>query len=565
MANGRRLVATVGVLISVAWCAAPVRAAAPADRSPPAQLVSLFDEWRQVAAPSMREGAPDFGAAALARKAAELAQMRQRLAALPRGGWSPHVVADARLIEAEMNGLDFDLRVRRPWARDPSFYATVFGEESDVPAHEGPAADTIDLFRYDWPLSATDARKLKSRLDGVPVLLQRARVSLADGQGADLWQYGGRALDEQTAVLDALIAGTLSMRTLDGKRKATLADAPPALRVSVIAARDATRAFAGWVKAQAPGKTGPSGVGKTEYDWYMRHVQLVPYDWDAQVALLERELHRAWSGLRLEEQRNRSLPPLAEIADPVGYRRFAETKMAGYTDFLVANGFLADKPYYRAALAAQTLDFVPLAERNFFYHVVALDPWPLYAHGIHWMELARIRHEPNADPIRRVAPLYNIFQSRSEGFATAFEEIVMQAGLYDDVPRARELVWIMLANRAARGLASLRVQANQWNLAEAGRFHARWTPRGYSDPANALVGFEQLLYLRQPGYGTSYITGKIELDGLIARTAQADEHQPYGAVIRQVMETLSGEGTVPFALYPGQADGAPAGANARAQ
>jgi hypothetical protein len=33
--------------------------------------------------------------------------------------------------------------VRQPWARDPSYYATVFGEESDVPAHEGPSADTI--------------------------------------------------------------------------------------------------------------------------------------------------------------------------------------------------------------------------------------------------------------------------------------------------------------------------------------------------------------------------------------------------------------------------------------
>jgi uncharacterized protein (DUF885 family) len=153
-----------------------------------------------------------------------------------------------------------------------------------------------------------------------------------------------------------------------------------------------------------------------------------------------------------------------------------------------------------------------------------------------------------------LAPLYNIFQSRSEGFATAFEEIVMQAGLYDDVPRARELVWIMLANRAARGLASLRVQANEWSLAEAGRFHAKWTGRGYSDPANELVGFEQLLYLRQPGYGTSYITGKIELDGLIARTAQADERQPASSVIRRVMQMLATEGTIPLALYPDHAE-----------
>ena len=57
----------------------------------------------------------------------------------------------------------------------------------------------------------------------------------------------------------------------------------------------------------------------------------------------------------------------------------------------------------------------------------------------------------------------------------------MQAGLYDDIPHGRELVWIMLANRAARGLASLRVQANEIGLDEAGKFHAGWTPRGWSD------------------------------------------------------------------------------------
>ena len=66
----------------------------------------------------------------------------------------------------------------------------------------------------------------------------------------------------------------------------------------------------------------------------------------------------------------------------------------------------------------------------------------------------------------------------------------------------------MLANRAARGLASLRVQANEIGLDEAGKFHAGWTPRGWSDASSRLVGFEQLLYLRQPGYGPSYIVGK---------------------------------------------------------
>src|SRR5580765_1702237 len=92
---------------------------------------------------------------------------------------------------------------------------------------------------------------------------------------------------------------------------------------------------------------------------------------------------------------------------------------------------------------------------------------------------------------------------------------LLMEGLYDDNPRARELVWIMLANRAARGLASLYVQANQFTLEQAGRFHAEWTPRGWAKSGDSLTAFEQLLYLRQPGYGSCYITGKLLADRLI--------------------------------------------------
>jgi len=530
--------------------AATAPAAAASDPAPPpAALVRLFDDWRAAAAPPRLAGVADFGPDALARQRATLDRLKRRLAAFDRAGWRPAAVADAALIEAEMNGLDFDLRVRRPWARDPSYYATVFGEESDVPAHEGPSADTTDLFRYRYPLSPRDARELATRLAGVPVLLRRARVRLADGNAADLWRYAGRALNEQADVLAALTAGTLTMRTLDGPRRATLAGAGSQVRPAALAAEAATRDFASWVAAQAPTKTGPSGIGKPNYDWYMRYVQLVPYDWDAQVVLLQRELDRAWAGLALEQARNRTLPPATMISDPATYRSFAADRMKQFTDFIIDAGLVPDRPYYRAALAAQTVDYIPPAKRNFFYHVTALDPRPLYAHDIHWVELARIRQEPHPDPIRRSAPLFNIFAARSEGFATAFEELTMQAGLYDDNPRDRELVWIMLANRAARGLASLHVQANTVNLAEAGRFHAAWTPRGWSDPESPLVGFEQLLYLRQPGYGTSYVTGKLLLDARIAAVTQAADraHRPPPSVAA-ILSDIAGEGILPWPL-----------------
>ncbi|MET4663545.1 DUF885 family protein [Sphingomonas sp. PvP056] len=511
-------------------------------------LVALFTEWRRFADAPRVAGVPDYSPAAMARQAAGLATFRQRLAALDRTGWSKADGIDAQLIEAEMNGLDFNLRVLRPWARDPGFYQTVWGEESDVPAHEGPNAPAIDLFAFDYPLSAKDARQLTTMLQTVPALLTQARGTLAASNARDLWLYGARAFREQSAVLAKLEAGTLTMRTLEGAKHADLSGAGRSALPAVRAARAATDAFAAWIAAEAPKKTGPSGVGKADYDWAMRNVHLLPYGYDEQVALLQRELDRSRASMRLEEVRNRALPPLDPIEDSAAYTKLAAEKARRFADFLITTGMVPDKPYYRAAIAAQQVPFTPLAERNFFSHVTARDPLPLYSHDYHWIDLARLKHEPQADPIRQGPLLYNIWEERSEGFATAMEEIALHTGLYDDLPRGRELVWIMLANRAARGLASLKVQANEMTLAEAGQYHARWTPRGFSDAASDLVGFEQLLYLRQPGYGTSYVTGKLQYDRLLSDLSDRAERdgKPFDAA--RALQAMWAPGIIPVAL-----------------
>ena len=64
-----------------------------------------------------------------------------------------------------------------------------------------------------------------------------------------------------------------------------------------------------WLNSQADSKTGPSGVGKENYDWYEQKVHLIPYDWAEQETLLRRELERSLSALQTEEFRNRGLHP----------------------------------------------------------------------------------------------------------------------------------------------------------------------------------------------------------------------------------------------------------------
>jgi hypothetical protein len=484
------------VLTAALLLAAPAHAAGTYD-----DLVGLFREWQALAKPATRDGAPDYTETALARRAAGLKNLQSRLAALDPTAWAREQRIDYELVRAQMNGLEFDLRVLQPWTRDPAFYQSVWTEQSDTPEHEGPAHHGIvELWTYSFPLSRADEQKLARELLIVPPLLTQARGNLT-GNARDLWLTGTGTLQMQVASLDDLAAKTKG--------------AGPELRRSIVAAKKSTIEFVGWLQAQAPSKTGPSGVGKEAYSWNLRHVHLVPLTWDDEVMLLRRELARAHASLRLEEQRNRGLPPLQPISSPEEWNLRANAAVTRYIDFLRSKEILTVEDYLDPAMRERIGPYAPPATRNFFGIASHYEPVTLFAHFQHWFDHAWLRHRPNPSPIRREAWLYNAWDNRAEGTATAMEEIILHAGYYDDNPRAREIVWVMLAQRCARGLASLYAQANLFDLQQAKAFQVEWTPRGWMRPDLDLLGFEQQLYLRQPGYGTSYVTGKYLVDELI--------------------------------------------------
>ena len=156
--------------------------------------------------------------------------------------------------------------------------------------------------------------------------------------------------------------------------------------------------------------------------------------------------------------------------------------------------------------------------------------------------------EPHASPIRRGPLLYNIFDSRNEGTATAVEEVFMQAGLYDDNKRVREIVYILIAQRAARGLGSLYAHANEMTMEQAGGIHSEYTPRGWMKTEKELLQFEQHLYMRQPGYGTSYITGKFLLEQALMEYARLMEQQGVRFELKNFLDSLNSMGNIPISL-----------------
>lgn len=543
----RILLTLLGILLTTTPIIAATARAPTADTaSTYPKLLELFEQWRAFEHPPLRDGAPDYSAARFTAAHRELKIFQQRLAAIDIQSWPINQQVDWKLVQAEMHGFDFNHRVLQPWVRDPAFYQTLYMEQSDVPAHEGPTHHvTLEVWTYRFPLNPKDAARMAGALAVIPPLLKQARENLT-GNARDLWVAGIRNLQQQELDLTWLQQNAGAAAGND-------------FATHLRAAQTATADFVAWLQREASNKTGPSGIGKDNYTWYQQNVHLVPLTWQQEVELLQRELDRAWSSLKLEEQRNRALPPMQAANTPEAFATLTDRGVQRLMGFLAEKQIMPIKPNMEPALRAQMGSLVEEDKRNFFAIGMHYDPVPLYTHFYHWFELAQVRDEPHASPIRRGPLLYNIWDSRMEGMATGVEEMFMHAGLYDDSPRSREIVWIMLAQRAARGLGSLYAHANEMTMEQVSQVHVTWTPRHWMQREPELLKFEQHLYLRQPGYGTSYVVGKYLLERLMAKAAKQQEVRDAPFVMQDFFEQVNDIGAIPVSMVEMEMVGSAAG------
>jgi len=463
-------------------------------------LLQLCKELRILERTSLPNAVPDYRSQTIIKTQQTLLHYKGRLQKTDTTGWPINQQVDYVLLRSEMNALDYNCRILKPWVRDPAFYVLVFNEQSDTPDHEGPTSfAAIELWNYTFPLSINDAKKLTAQLKIIQPLYEQAKINLT-GNGRDLWSAGTGDIKGQMELLDELTKKT----TNDSYE----------LKNAIATAKQATLKLIDWLQKELPKKNGPSGIGKENYTWHLQNVMLIPFSWEEEVSLLKRELTRAYSSLQMERERNKNLPELKAFSTAEEFTAGTDAAVKQLMGFLKQKEILPVKDYMEPALRKHIGGFIPEDKRNFFANISFLAPGVLYSHSTHWFEIARLTEEPHSNSIRRGALPYNMWMQRSEGLATFMEETFMHAGLWDDTPRARELVWIMLAQRCARGLASLYVQANMINYEQARKFQVEWTPKGWTGD-ESLVGFEQHLYLRQPGYGTSYVTGKYFMEQLV--------------------------------------------------
>lgn len=522
-------------LLGLGLWPAKVAAAAEAAPAPAAyqDLLSLYREFRAAARPVMTDGVPDYTPKAMSVQHQTVKEMMQRLASIDDSSWPIRYRVDYMIVLAEMRGLDFNHRVVRPWQRDPAFYSTTdlgFG-----PKMQG----AISIKSLELPSAGVGL--LERQLRGVPRILEQARANLTDPRG-DLVRL-------------AIIQKGIEMRVYD-RLAVEIGKHHPRLLGAARAARDSTKQFLDWLQSIEGALPAHGGIGREEYDWYLRHVLLLPYTWEEMRVIGEREYQRSMVFLKLEEHRNRSIPmiePATTFAEFERRRVEADDELLAW---LRAEGIMTvpdwlipptnEGPYVLPADQdpAKPGPFDAPIKRHFFRETEDRDPRPLRAHNVPGHLFDELMRSRDSRPIRGDRRLFFIDGVRAEGWALYLEEMLTQAGFLADRPKTREINYILQAKRAARVLPELKMQANEWTFKEALASLTSRTPY-WMKPDDAIAMFDLELYLRQPGYGIGYYIGKVELEALISEVG-ADEGRDFD--IGRFHDRFLGVGRIPISL-----------------
>jgi len=493
-----------------------------------ADLVSLYQEFREFLRPEVQAGVPDYTPSAMEIQYQGLKDFQERLAAIDTRGWPVSQKVDYLLVWAEMNGLEFEHRVLRPWSRDPSFYLVSQGGN-------GPTMYRPLRLPRKLPMSPEKLAEFKSALKAVPLIYDQAQKNLVEVSG-DLAIIAIWGADEELQIYDDLAA--------------RLSEHHPELMKDVHRAEAAVEAYKNWLEENHPRWTTPAGVGKEHYDWLLRNVYLLPYTWEECNHAVLQEDYRVISFLKMEENRNRDLPPLEPVSSKEEYRRSVYDSLDHVMQFIRENDIFTLQDYLEVESCKKAGWHgwnEPWPEvHDYFFNFSHRESLPEETHECigHYFDELRVEHDDR--PIRGAPRLFNVDETRSEGFAFGLEELLMHAGYLDHRPRrAREIVYQQAAFRTCRALADLKMHSHEFDLERATAFCIECAPRGDLLKESHHLMFEMATTLRFVGWHMRMVVGKVRFMQLIRDAAR---QQGDTFVLGRFMDELLDAGMIPFTL-----------------
>jgi Bacterial protein of unknown function (DUF885) len=483
---------------------------------------------------------PDFSPAAVAAARQRRDELHARWSALDIEDLDVATRVDHRLIASVLSRVTWELDVLQSWRRDPVFH---------VHQALGPY---FDLLLPLPPFGDERSAALVAALGHVP-----------------------RAVENTIAVLDRptgpLTAAALELLDGAGARLRESADAlvghlPEDHRDQLVAAVGPAVAAVdrlGGLLAGFQGLTDVVAAGETAFVWFLRNVAVMAESPGELVRRARQEWERAvvWEAVAKHRAASVVVPPLpTSAAEQVAREAAAENEVRAFYE---GGGFLSQPDGLRHYLNAELPDYLaplrflgvcddltdefrldqdgvsyvppPGPELPYFYAANARDPRAGIAHeGAHYQQLSLSNGHVN--PLRR--RYYD--SGPNEGIAFYNEEYLLQAGLFDDVPHTRTVIWNFARLRALRVQADVELATGAMSLGDVVDFFVRRVPM---DRQTAFE--ESCFYAGNPGLALSYQTGKLQLMSLIAAAVEAEGDD---FSLRRIHDAIWRDGNVPFAL-----------------
>jgi len=553
----------VAFFISLSSAAAQTNSQASA----PESLDKLADEfwsWRATYAPFTGDdvnrierpgGMRDWSASAVAKRHADLEQFEARWKKLDTTGWPVAQQVDYRLIGSALSRVRWELDINPRWKRDPTFYI----EQTLTPV--------VEALTVPGPFNAERSREILTRIENIPPILQDGEVNLA-GPPAPFATVTVQALDN---IRDRLRKMGTALRPATTLTEQELFGATDR-------AADALEQYRRHLEEKMPALPKETALGRDAYIFFLRNVAISPYSPEQLLAMGRQEWDRAVAFEAYEKQRNRNVPPLPLVKDIESWRKDAAKKELATRDFLQKHEILTvpawlqhytlrPMPEYLRALQGfgEMDDFTsptrlkencvryltePSANLGYFWRATAQDPRPITVHeGIpgHYFQLCLSwKHE---DPMRR----HYYDSGANEGIGFYSEEMMLQAGLFDDSPHTREIIYNFMRLRALRVEVDVKLALGEFTLEQAAEYLEQKVPMDTNTARQEAIAFST-----GPGQAITYQIGKLQIMKLLAE-ARLQQGEKFS--LRAFHDFVWKNGNVPIALqrweYLGAADEVP--------
>lgn len=551
-----------GVALSLFFLASSIASIVSATESLD-KLADDFWSWRAKFAPFTGDdvnrmerpgGMRDWSRASVDKRRKDLEQFEARLKPQPRpkqldsatwtladSGWPIAKQVDYKLIASALARVRWELDVNPRWKRDPTFYIeqtlTALAEALTVPG----------------PYDEARSREILTRIENIPSILEQAAKNL-DKPPAPFASVTIQALDGIRERLRKMATALLGSTTLTERE----------LTSAVERAADALEKFRNDLQKRLPSLPQQTALGRDSYVFFLKGVALMPFAPEELLAMSRQEWNRAVAFEGYEKNRNQDVPPLRMADNIDSWIADAQAKELSIRKFLVEHGILSvpdwiqhytlrSTPAYLRALGfAETDDFtspsrlkenciryVPEPSENlgYFWRATAMDPRPITVHeGIpgHYFQLCLSwKHE---DPIRR----HYYDSGANEGIGFYAEEMMLQAGLFDDSPHTREIIYNFMRLRALRVEVDVKLALGQFTLEQAAKYLQEKVPMDEQTARQEAIAFSTA-----PGQAIAYQIGKLQILKFLA-DARMQQGEKFN--LRAFHDFLWKNGNVPIAL-----------------